>query len=200
MWVMSLPSSPRFSGAFGKRRKPDVVWGFGSLLSKSVIQASSEMFSFMPVLLLCGSWRPWWNKRDHERQFLMPSFGLNCKHYHMKFNLIDFVFAAHSEHGQSSACGSFSKQTQVLWFYSFIFSHTAVNLNCELRVGGNFSEKAPTLSPAGKFCIYKKRPWGFSPDYTPPIFSPALWTQNSSYYLCLTEGLSDSSITRLFYY
>lgn len=35
MWVMSLPSSPRFSGAFGKRRKPDVVWDFGSLISKS---------------------------------------------------------------------------------------------------------------------------------------------------------------------
>lgn len=159
-----------------------------------VIQASSEMFSFMPVLLLCGT------EGITKGSFwcLAPGWIANT----IAWSLTSLILCL--QHIQSLVralrVAHLVNKHKFYGFTPLFFSHTAVNLDCELRVGGNFSEKAPTLSPAGKFCIYKKRPWGFSPDYTPPIFFLALCTQNSSYYLCLTEGLSDSSITRLFYY
>lgn len=135
------------------------------------IQASSEMFSFMPGWI--------------ANTITWSSTSLILCLQHIQ-SLVRALRVAHLANKHN--------------FYSFtplFFSHTAVNLDCELRVGGNFSEKAPTLSQAGKSCIYKKRQWGFSPDYTNFFFSSV----NSEFVLLsLTEGLSDSSITRLFYY
>lgn len=201
MWVMSLPSSPRFSGAFGKRRKPDVVWDFGSLISKS--ESFKHHQKCFPSCQCCYCAEA--EGHDETEGITKGSFWCLASGWianAITWSLTSLILCL--QHIQSLVRAlHVAHLVNKHKFYSFTplyFSHTAVNLDCELRIGGNFSEKAPTLSPAGKFCIYKKRPWGFSPDYTPPFFFPVLWTQNSSYYLCLTEGLSDSSITRLFYY
>lgn len=201
MWVMSLPSSPRFSGAFGKRRKPDVVWDFGSLISKS--ESFKHHQKCFPSCRCCYCAEA--EGHDETEGITKGSFWCLASGWianAITWSLTSLILCL--QHIQSLVRAlHVAHLVNKHKFYSFTplyFSHTSVKPGLWTQDWWQLLWKSSNLEPGRKILHLQEATVRFFTWLHATIFFPVLWTQNSSYYLCLTEGLSDSSITRLFYF